>query len=271
MKYGFIIPMGNPHEIAQMAQETEEAGWDGAFYYDGVCIQNMEMYDPWIVMTAMALKTSRVRLGAIVTPPSRRRPWKLARETMTLDHISNGRLVVPVGVGALDDGAFGKVGETVDLKERAEMMEESLEILDGLWSGKPFSYQGKHFKMEEMTFLPRPVQEPRIPIWVVGVWPSKKSMERVVRYDGILPQKRGGGEIGPEDIKAIKSFVEERRTQTTPFDIISQGETPGDDRLKALDIVTSHAEAGATWWVEARWSASGVDEIRERIRQGPPR
>ena len=117
----------------------EEAGWDGDFYYDATCVGEMETYDPWIVMAAM--ETERVRLGAILAPPTRRRPWKLARETVTLDHLSGGRLVLPVGPGALDDGGFSKVGEPTDRKVRAELLDESLEILTGLWSGEPFSYE----------------------------------------------------------------------------------------------------------------------------------
>lgn len=272
MQYGFIIPMGDPQTIVQLTKEAEEAGWDGVFYYDAICIQNGQMFDPWVIMTAMALNTRRVRLGAIVSPLSRRRPWKVARETMTLDHISNGRLVLPVGLGALDDGGFGKVGDAVDRKERAELLDESLEILTGLWSGQPFSYDGKHYHMQEMTFLPRPIQQPRIPIWVVGAWPSKKSMQRVTRYDGILPNKiPADSPFTPDDIRGIKAYVEERRTLTTPFDIVWEGETPGNDRQQAIDIIGPFAEAGITWWTESRWTTSNLDVIRERINQGPPR
>ena len=110
MRYGFIVTNGNPRAVAELAREAEEAGWDGVFYWDGICVGEMETYDPWVVMAAMAMETKQVRLGAILTPPARRRPWKLARETMTLDHLSNGRLVLPVGLGALDDGGFRRSG-----------------------------------------------------------------------------------------------------------------------------------------------------------------
>ena len=176
MRYGFIIPRGDPRAVAELALEAEEADWDGAFYWDGINAGEMETYDPWVVMAAMAMRTERVRIGAMLTPPARRRPWKLARETATLDHLSGGRLVLPVGLGAVDDGGFGKVGEPTDRRVRARLLDESLEILTGLWSGEPFSYEGEHYKLGEMTFLPRPVQSLRIPIWVVGAWPSEKSM-----------------------------------------------------------------------------------------------
>jgi hypothetical protein len=277
MQYGFTIPRGDAQTIVDLAVEAEEAGWDGVFYWDGIYIKEQgPMYDPWVLLTAIAMRTTRVRIGAVLTPLSRRRPWKVARETMTLDHLSHGRLILPVGLGALDDGGFAKVGEVTDRKLRAQLLDESLAILTGLWSGKPFSFHGEHYHMEEMTFLPPPLQSPRIPIWVVGAWPRMKSMQRVLQYDGLLPTKVNAdgsqGEITPADIQSIKTYIAEKRTQTTPFDIVWEGETPGDSPEQAREIVRPWAEAGATWWMESRWDTSvSVDEIRTRIMQGPPR
>lgn len=276
MQYGFIIPGGDIHAIIDMASEAEEAGWDGVFYWDGICIQEVGlMYDPWVVLAAMAQRTRRVRIGAILTPVSRRRPWKLARETVSVDHLSQGRLVVPVGLGALDDGGFAKVGDATDRKTRAQLLDEGLEILTGLWSGQPFSFQGTHYRLEEMTFVPPPVQTPRIPVWVVGAWPREKSMQRVLRYDGLLPQKfnpdGSGGSVTPADIQAMKAYIEKNRTLTTPFDIISEGETPGDNLEQAVEQIQPYIEAGITWWMEARWGANSINEVRARIQQGPPR
>lgn len=271
MKYGFIIPSGDPLAVADLAREAEEAGWDGAFYWDGICIGGMETHDPWVVMAAMAMKTSRVRLGAMLTPPARRRPWKLARETVTLDHLSGGRLVLPVGLGATDDGGFSKVGEPTDKRVRAKLLDESLDILTGLWSGEPFSFEGEHYRFEEMTFLPKPVQNPRIPVWVVGAWPSKKSMGRALRYDGLLAYTTRG-EVTPDDVRAMKEYVEENRLEDTPYDIVREGETPGEDPERAAGTVAPFAEAGATWWMESPWTPPNDPEtLRERIRQGPPR
>ena len=234
------------------------------------------MYDPWVTMAAMAMRTQRVRLGAIVSPLSRRRPWKVARETVSLDHLSGGRLIVPVGLGALDDGGFGKVSEPTDRKTRAELLDESLAILTGLWSGEPFQYEGKHYHLDTMTFLPKPVQSPRIPIWVVAMWPSERSMQRALRFDGLLPNVRdangGPRDVTPDDIREMAAYVAERRNQPTPFDIVMEGETPGDDPAQAAAIVRPFAEAGATWWNESRWGAmSDVELVRTRIQQGPPR
>jgi Luciferase-like monooxygenase len=277
MQYGFIIPNGDIQTILELAYEAEMVGWDGVFYWDGIYIESAgPMYDPWVVLAGMAMRTKRVRIGAMLTPLSRRRPWKVARETVTLDHLSNGRLILPVGLGALDDGGFAKVGEVTDRKIRAQLLDESLEILTGLWSGRPFSFHGEHYHVDEMTFLPPPVQSPRIPIWGVGVWPRTKSMQRVLRYDGLLPAKKNAdgsyAEVTPADIQAMRAYIIEHRTQqATPFDIVMEGETPGDNREQAMEIVRPYADAGITWWMESRWSASSTDEVRTRIKQGPPR
>jgi len=275
LRYGFVIPTGGPRTVADLASEVEEAGWDGAFYGDGICVGDMETHDPWVVMAAMAMRTESVRIGAVLTPPARRRPWKLARETVALDHLSGGRLILPVGLGALDDGGFSKVGEPTDRKVRAQLLDESLEILTGLWRGEPFSYAGEHYRLEEMTFLPPPVQRPRIPIWVVGAWPSEKSMRRALRYDGVLAAVVGGSaespSVPPEAIREIKEYAEDNRAETTPFDIVWEGQTPGEDPERAASIVRPFAEAGATWWIESSWTPPNAPEdLRRRIEQGPP-
>jgi len=270
-----VIPTGDPRTVAELAREVEEAGWDGAFYWDGICVGDMETYDPWVVMAAMAMRTERVRIGAVLTPPARRRPWKLARETVALDHLSGGRLVLPVGLGAMDDGGFSKVGEPTDRKVRAQLLDESLEILTGLWSGEPFSYAGEHYRLEQMTFSPPPVQKPRIPVWVVGAWPSRKSMGRALRYDGVLAATVGAGPespgVTPETIRKIREYVGENREEDGTFDIVWEGQTPGEDPGRAASIVRPYAEAGATWWIESPWSPPNAPEdLRHRIEHGPP-
>jgi hypothetical protein len=297
MKFGLDLPnmgvVGSPQVLAELAQEAEVAGWDGIFVWDSVHVdlddaRLQATYDPWICLTAMAASTERIRLGTMITPLARRRPWKLARETVTLDHFSKGRLILPVGLGAVDDGGFSKVGEELDRKVRAQQLDEGLEILNGLWSGRPYSLNGQHFHTEEMTFLPPPLQSPRIPVWVVGAWPRQKSMRRTLRWDGVLPIKMTAdgqslaeegyalaGGMTPKDVQKMKTFVDERRSQDTPFDIVLEGKTPSEDREKAKAIVSPYAEAGATWWVEAVWeyfyaSPGDLEVIQNRIRQGPP-
>jgi len=291
MRFGLNLPnMGvcsHPQVLADLAHEAEESGWDGVFVWDSLAVKmddprNQPACDPWLALAAIAMRTSRMRIGPIITPLTRRRPWKVARETVTLDHLSHGRLTLPVGLGAVDDGAFAHVNEETDRKIRAERLDEGLSILTGLWSGQPFSFQGKHYQVDEMTFLPRPVQLPRIPIWVVGAWPHPKSMRRALRYEGLLPAMLDeNGQVsmrGPtaDEVRAIKRFIETNRTETTPFDIVLEGDTPGDDPAQAAAIVRPYAEAGATWWLEAVWrffyAAPGeVNGMLTRIKQGPPR
>ncbi len=243
MQYGVTLPnVGvDARTLADLAHDAEEAAWDGVFVWDSVYSESSDLKgrpvcDPWIALTAMALSTKRVRLGPMVTPPTRRRPWKLARETVSLDQLSGGRLILPVGLGWLGDGAFSKVGEELDRKKRAQMLDESLEILQGLWSGQPFSYEGEHYHVQEMAFLPTPVQSSRIPIWVVGAWPRKKSIQRALRYEGILPSKMQAdgtfAEMTPADLERMKRFITERRLETTPFDIIMEGKPQGMTRRK---------------------------------------
>ncbi|HEY8631815.1 MAG TPA: LLM class flavin-dependent oxidoreductase [Candidatus Limnocylindrales bacterium] len=269
IKLGIIVTAGDPRAAADLAALAEEHGWDGVFTWDAIAIGTMEAYDPWVVMAAIAMRTERVRLGTIVTPPARRRPWKLAREAMTLDRLSNGRLIVPVGLGALDDAAFANVGEPTDARTRAELLDESLAIIEGLWSGKPFGYDGRHYRFGEMTFLPTPVQQPRIPIWVVGAWPHERSMRRTLRWDGVYAQVEG-----VEGIRAVADWAEREwpaATRDRPWDVIAEGRTPADDPGTAAAIVAGYEAAGATWWIESDWESTSVEAVRERIVAGPPR
>lgn len=302
MQYGIIVNAGDPRTMADLAAEAEAAGWDGVFHFDGVGFAGIELYDPWVVLAAMAMRTERVTLGLIVTPPSRRRPWKLAREAMSVDRLSNGRLVLPVGLGALDDPAFGNVGEATDARTRAELLDEALAILDGLWSGRPFAFEGRHYRFGAMTFLPTPVQRPRIPVWVVGAWPRERSMRRALRWDGVIAQgvdtpealaelvvwvgrernAQDAEAAGPPGARAAEGIPQEATASNGaddtrgpghpgPFEIVSEGSTPADDPAAAREIVRPYLEAGATWWLDADWRGATVDSVRARIAAGPPR
>jgi hypothetical protein len=278
MKYAFVIEGGDPKLMAELASEAEAASWDGVLIADAVAVGIANMpsipwFDPWVTLAAMAMRTERIRIGTLITPVTRRRPWKLVRETVTIDHLSDGRLILGVGLGAAEhDGGFTKVGEAMELKVRAERTDEGLAILNGLWSGKPFSFAGNHYQVEDMTMLPTPVQSPRIPVWVVGVWPKTKSMKRAISWDGLIPQVYKadmGYTITPDEIRSMNAFIAEHRTQSAPFDVIVGGSTPGKNRKKATAKVRPYAEAGGTWWLEYLWAS--VDKMRARIKQGPPR
>ena len=275
MKYGFVLPTGNARTAADDARDAEQAGWDGFFVWEPVW-----GIDAWVSLTAAAMLTQRIRLGTMLTPLSRMRPWELASKAATLDNLSNGRVIISVGLGALDTG-FEEFGEVTDRKTRAELLDEGLDILTGLWRGQPFDYVGKHYRIKPATFFPPPppVQQPRIPIWVVGGWPYMKSMRRALRYDGVLPsqqdEKGQWQQITLDGLRQMAAFIAANRAETTPFDIIVEGVTPGDDRERAEAIVRPWAEAGATWWIEARWDVprndQGLSVVRQRIQQGPPR
>src|SRR2546423_2050517 len=280
MRYGIVLSLGDARGLIDLACEAEAAGWDAVFVADAIGIgtdqfPDMPWFDPWVVLAAIAVRTERIRIGTLLTPPSRRRPWKLAREVATLDHLSNGRMILSVGLGAAEhDGGFFKVGEAMDLKTRARLLDESLDILAGLWSGKPFSYAGEHYHVDKLSLLPPPVQQPRVPIWVVGVWPKEKSMRRALQWDGLIAQRYKGSPSDPrltvDELRTIKAYVDEHRTAATPFDILAGGATGSKSRKRAIDTVRPYIEAGATWWVEEMW-ASDEEKVRDRVRKGPPR
>lgn len=283
MRYGFLIPGGDVRDFGGFAAEAEASGWDGVFVADAMAVgmggKSFPWFDPWVALASMAVATTTVRLGTLITAVPRRRPWKLAREVGTLDQLSSGRAILAVGLGAAaDDGGFCKVGEPMELKVRAELLDEGLAIVNGLWRGKPYSFKGRHYNVDEMEMLPRPVQKPRVPIWVIGVWPKEKSMARALRWDGVIPQPyRLGMDKWAEyakkqyaaDIRAIRSYVDERRRKAASFEIVSQGFSSGKNRRKAAETVKPLIEAGATWYIENLWSFE-AKQIIARIKDGPP-
>jgi alkanesulfonate monooxygenase SsuD/methylene tetrahydromethanopterin reductase-like flavin-dependent oxidoreductase (luciferase family) len=244
----------------------------------------MPVADPWIAMAVIAVRTRTLRLGATVTPLARRRPWKVAREAITLDHLSQGRLIVGVGLG-ISHSEFDDLGEEVDPKVRAAMLDEGLEILSGLWTGEPFQHAGSHYHIHKARFLPRPIQRPRIPIWVGGFWPLKSPFRRAARWDGVFPLGQGLSfteMLAPQDVRAMLNFVHEQRDEaglaSKPYDVIHCGISSGTDQQADRELAQMYMDAGVTWWLEhlvperwGSWSAWPLEAMRQRIRQGPPR
>jgi alkanesulfonate monooxygenase SsuD/methylene tetrahydromethanopterin reductase-like flavin-dependent oxidoreductase (luciferase family) len=289
MLYGLHIPNFGPyadvHLLADLAQEAEEAGWDGLFLWDQVSKTTLTpsvdpLVDVWIALAAIAMQTRRLRLGPLVTPLPRRRPWHVARETVTLDHLSAGRFVLGVGLGGgyFD---FEALGEAADLRVLAEMLDEGLQILSGLWSGERLTHEGRFYHIREAQFLPSPLQQPRIPVWVAAMWPQRAPLRRAARWDGVIPIGRDLAltqMLAPETMGEIVATLRRLRAASTPFDVVhfglSSGENPEADRR----LVAAYARVGVTWWVEnivperwGSWSDWPLAAMRRRIRQGPPR
>jgi alkanesulfonate monooxygenase SsuD/methylene tetrahydromethanopterin reductase-like flavin-dependent oxidoreductase (luciferase family) len=231
---------------------------------------NAEIFDPWILRGAVAARTKRIKIVANITPLPRRRAWKVARETATLDRLSNGRLIFGVGIGNPPED-FSLFGEESDPKVRAERLDESLEIITGLWTGKPFSFEGRHHSIREVTFLPTPVQTPRIPIWVGGMWPAKAPMRRAAKWDGVCPSRMWPDVLTPVDLHELLEYIESFRGDLRNFDVSVGGQTNGGNKRKDEDTLAPWIGAGVTWWFEEinAWRAK-ANELEARIRRGPP-
>ncbi len=273
IKFGLALPYNQARLVAQLAQLAEEAGWDGCFLGDAIWCE-----DPMIALAAAAMTTSRIRLGTMLIPVPLRRPWKIASESVALDRLSNGRVILGLGTGAVWMGWQSFPDEVTDAKARAEMLDETIDILTLLYQRKQFDYEGKHYHlkltlMEERHYPSKPVQQPRIPLWAPAIWPRKKSMQRILKCDGLFPEKVGPDgkpeNVTPKDMSEMKAFVAANRTLTTPFDIVASGKTDGLNKAQQRDELWPWVEAGATWWIEGLWNES-EEAVTERIRQGPP-
>jgi alkanesulfonate monooxygenase SsuD/methylene tetrahydromethanopterin reductase-like flavin-dependent oxidoreductase (luciferase family) len=282
MRYGLSLPNGGPwgdaRTLAELAQLAEDSGWNGVFLEDYIVwqsSQSVSTYDPWVALAAMAIQTKHIRLGTNVTPIARRRPWKLARETVTLDHLSNGRLILGVGLGdtgesVASDVSFTHFNEIKDVKERSHMLDEALDVLVGLWSGEPFDYSGQYYQVKEVTFLPRPVQSPRIPIWIGGGLPLKGPMRRAARWDGMCPYKLKSHFLMPDDIRALREFVQGERGSLEGYAIAVGGSARRPDWKEEREYIRSLAESGITWWTEYIPPDSGdLETVRGLIKRGP--
>jgi alkanesulfonate monooxygenase SsuD/methylene tetrahydromethanopterin reductase-like flavin-dependent oxidoreductase (luciferase family) len=279
IRFGLFLPnfgpFGDARVLGDLAAAAETNGWDGFFIWDHILFHEsppQDVVDPWVALATIALRSERLRLGALMTPLARRRPWKVAREAVSVDRLSNGRLTFGAGLGFPPHSEFEVFGEDSDDRVRARKLDEGLEVLDGLWSGRPFSFQGDHFEIEETTFLPPPVQQPRPPIWIAGWWPNKPPLRRAARWDGIFSELVGGALPSPDQLREILAYVRSHRESSRSFDAILGGHTDLDPEA-AGEKVRPYGEAGLTWWlekIEPGWRDS-IAETLERIEAGPPR
>jgi alkanesulfonate monooxygenase SsuD/methylene tetrahydromethanopterin reductase-like flavin-dependent oxidoreductase (luciferase family) len=278
MKLGVNVPnfgaYADPRVFASLAVDTEEAGWDGLFVWDHMLVWSGNMVgDPWILLAAAAAATNRIALGPMVTPVPRRRPWKLAREAVTLDQLSDGRLILGAGIGYPPDPEFTAFGEPSDETIRGEMLDEGLEILSGLWTGQAFQHSGRHYQLEEMTFLPAPVQRPRIPIWIAGMWPNRRPFRRAARFEGVFPIKSGDEMpmLEPSELAEIVRYVDQYRESEGPYEVVTYADLRGEAG-RAAELIEQWSEAGATWIHigPGDFGMEPVETFRARIRTGPP-
>ncbi len=301
MRYGFVMPFGDARQIADAAVLAEESGWDAVFAWEAVW-----GVDAWVALTAAASVTERIRLGTMLTPLPRLRPWDLAGKVATLDHYSGGRVQLAVGLGALHEGwlAFER---DQGRRTRVELLEEGLAVYDGLMRGQPFEFTGEHYQVSPTTFLPPPppLQQPRVPVWVVGVHVADReaqpSVERAARWDGIIPAWLTAGQdvepdapFTPDNLATIvarcRAVREDAALPVDGFEVTVEGTSHGPSPTP--DRPSVWREVGATWWLEGAWDlvmpalgggpvtgqqdetsgpASRLAELRRRIRAGPPR
>ena len=255
---------GDVHYLVELARAAESAGWDGMFLWDHIHFESdVPFVDPWIALAAIASATERIRLGPLVTPLSRRRPWKVAREAVTLDHLSRGRLTLGVGLGIdfwREFGAFG--GEAADDVTRAALVDDGINILNGLWSGEPFAYRGTKHTVDNVRFLPRPVQQPRIPLWSAALWPLRAGpVRRAARCDGVMPFKQGSA-MTPDEVRELRSRIAAERADDSAFDVCLHGRR---------EWISEYADAGVTWFCESLYWELPRETTLGIVSAGPPK
>jgi alkanesulfonate monooxygenase SsuD/methylene tetrahydromethanopterin reductase-like flavin-dependent oxidoreductase (luciferase family) len=281
MKFALNLPngkeCGHPAMLAEFARVAEESGWDAVFLEDYIVWQGHDdapTYDPWVALAAMVLATKTIRLGTMVTAIARRRPWKLAREAVTIDRLSGGRLILGIGVGETKiDSSFSGFGEETDDKRRSRMADEALDLLNRLWTGRRITFDGEFYHVKKARFLPKPVQKPRIPIWIGGVWPKKGPVRRALRWDGACLYKQPPHEdFSPEDIRELARLAAARPKPRAPFDIAAGHANwqQARDRGQERAYIASLAEAGATWW-SLYIPPDSEKKMRRCIEEGPLR
>jgi alkanesulfonate monooxygenase SsuD/methylene tetrahydromethanopterin reductase-like flavin-dependent oxidoreductase (luciferase family) len=267
VRHGLYLPpfdeLSDPAAVARLAAEAEAAGWDGVFVWDHIAYREpvVEVADPWIVLAAMAAATERVRLGPLVTPLARRRPVKVIRETVSLDQLSGGRLTFGVGLGGDRSREFAGTGEETDDPARARMLDEALEVLEAGWTGEVVTHRGEHYVVDGHRFLPRPVQRPRVPIWVAVRAGNRRPLRRAARYEGVFPVDVES----PDQLAEIVAGVAEHRGDAGlgGYDVVIGGD-PGDDPRP-------FAAAGATWWlVDVDWRKPTLADATALAKSGPP-
>jgi alkanesulfonate monooxygenase SsuD/methylene tetrahydromethanopterin reductase-like flavin-dependent oxidoreductase (luciferase family) len=265
MRYALFLPLfgelAEPRLVADLAAEAEAAGWHGVFVWDHITYRApvTDVADPWVTLAAMACATQRVTIGPLVTPIARRRPAKLAREAVSVDRLSGGRLVFGAGLGGDLSREFSALGDEVDPRARARLLDEGLDVLLALWSGERVDHDGPAYRVDGLAFRPTPVQRPRIPVWLAARYPHRAPVRRAARYDGLFPIDLDT----PAQLAELLAVVAEHRDPSAgPYEVAVEAPPEG----RAGDF----AAAGATWWLR------GIDQftltaaaVRSVVAAGP--
>jgi alkanesulfonate monooxygenase SsuD/methylene tetrahydromethanopterin reductase-like flavin-dependent oxidoreductase (luciferase family) len=276
VRFGLFLPpfaeLADPKVVASLATQAEASGWDGVFLWDHMLARpGMAVADAWVTMAAIAVATTRVRFGAMVTPLPRRRPWMLARQMATLDQLSDGRLIGGIGLG--DDGwtEFSSFGEEVDPVVRGEMLDESLDLLRQFLSGTDVHFEGRHFTVNSTPFLPMPRQVP-LPIWGAVRWPRRKPLTRIAKLQGCFPIFAGSGPPQPpkpSDVVAIRDALHALGAGADP-DIVVRFVLSRQDASSMHDTIAELEDAGVTWILEAIAPGAPASDVADVARAGPP-
>ncbi len=265
MRHAVFVPifgeLADPTVVAHLAVDAEAAGWDGFFVWDHIAYRRVDdVADPWITLAAVACATATLRLGPMVTPLPRRRPLKVAREVVTLDHLSQGRLTFGVGLAGDSSRELSGSGEETDAKVRGAMLDEALAVLEAAWAPGVTVHEGANYTVDHLVTGPPPLQDPRPPIWVAVRHGNTAPLRRAARYEGVFPVDLSG----PDALAEIVAGVRERRDPSTgPFDVAAM--------VDDSDDVAAYAAAGATWLL-TKFTPFDLtaDEVRNVIEQGPP-
>jgi alkanesulfonate monooxygenase SsuD/methylene tetrahydromethanopterin reductase-like flavin-dependent oxidoreductase (luciferase family) len=256
-----LPPVGPPRRLVDLAVAAEHGGWDGVFLWDHLHLVRdlaLDVVDPWVTLGAIAAATERIRIGPLVTPLPRRRPWKAAKELATLDHLSGGRAVFGAGLGFPPEDEFAMFGEPADGPTRAQLLDEGLALVDAFARGEPVRHDGAHYHVDA-HLRPGTLQQPRPPIWIAAMDPFRAPLRRAVRFDGVVPIAGHGGPLTPAGLSAyLEGFA-----RPDGYDVVV-----GRDADHGAD---EYADAGATWLIESRWpEGAWFDELLRAAQDGPP-
>lgn len=267
MRFGLSFPnfglYAEPKVVVDLAVAAEEAGWDGFFVWDHIVVNDgMPVADPWVLLGAIGQATSTVAIGPMVAALPRHRPWEVARRAVTLDRLTGSRLILGVGIGYWPEAEFGTFGDPTDARERADMLEEGLTIIQAVWSGETFDFDGDHYTISENTFAPLPLG--KIPIWVAGSLPNLRPLRRAARFDGVYPMRSDEQGMEAADVAMVAGYVKIHRHGEEPFDVVVGGSPDSD--------IQAFEEAGATWLISGPdLDDEPLEETMGWIAAGPPR